>query len=52
VVKDTAALTPFDSGAAEPDRVIFLEVMPAPCTCCWARWAPSSASAGHGWRRA
>jgi hypothetical protein len=28
VVKDTASLTPFDSGAADPDRVIFLEVTP------------------------
>jgi len=28
VVKDTAILTPFDSGAADPDRVIFLEVTP------------------------
>ena len=28
VVKDTAAMTFFDSGASDPDRVIFLEVTP------------------------
>lgn len=28
VVKDTAAMTLFDSGASDPDRVIFLEVTP------------------------
>jgi hypothetical protein len=28
VVKDTAAMTFYDSGASDPDRVIFLEVTP------------------------